>query len=238
MLSILPAPTEEAGPMIFPAPQRGNNSRHTVSAKGGLPQVRSHCRAWVLCQGNRDPQCCRCDRSPARGTWRDCRRARAMEGGHWMDVGGVLGGIKRRIRTMAWRSMRLEKSRNDKLCLDPWSSEWLKGEMTESTNDPSELGRGSKEKRAQGSKFQHSYLLTLGTRSQQSQPVNKPAPKSKWLPGWTWMHWFGRKIQLDWLACIILIAVNPFGQTELDSTLKVCHVLSLCIPKYSYILGK
>lgn len=44
-----------------------------------------------------------------------------------------------------------------------------------------------------------------------------------------------KKINLiDQPTLYVLIAVNPFGQTELGSILQVCFcVLLLCIPKYS-----
>lgn len=73
------------------------------------------------------------------------------------------------------------------------------------------------------------------TRKSSSMWVNKA---SKQVPRQALINWFGRKIQLNWLACATPITVSPLGQTELGSTLKVCCVVSLCISKYSYILGK
>lgn len=212
---------------------------HWVQRQDWTP-ICSNCRAWVLRQGNH------CTIILWAWWGSSLETGRRGGGGGGAALGQALWreraewschwGIKRdsglwREGTWDWKW-----GKDNKLCLDLWSPEWLKKKTTGTTKEPWESwGPGMKGKQ----KNRH-RVASLGIRicwhcAQENQQTKQ---ESKRLLGQVLINWFGRKIQLDGLDCVILITVSSFGQTELGSTLKVCYVWSLCAPTYLYILRK
>lgn len=140
-----------------------------------LIPICSDCRAWVLRQCNHHTLILSGWQQSNLETWNG-----TVERGHWMDV-----PVKDQKRLRLWLEVAWDwkQEKDNKLCLDSWSSEWLERKL-QGPQTISEKARG------QGLRGNRCRVASLGIRicwycAQENQAAcEQTRQESSWLPGW------------------------------------------------------